>query len=770
MMERGMSPPVGPSALGAVPVVVPPSTTSSAGSSAFVPAGGPINVFHPPGDRQNEDGERRNSAGGAAGDVSTGKVIPRANFFPKAGGMRPRSRSFSDLKSAVPVSRSSLRSSLTASGGINKSNAATTPESPTSSSSLTTSPPSKPVKSSPLRPSPLSQSESVATNNTLKQGTPPQPTTQIGYVPRRMGSDGEGVQDPPRFSTRPIPVSRSTLPPGSSTSMLDVPGMSGTNQSTSPTVSVRSTAGRWLDDGDNGGETRSLVSPPPLALSPSGGNGSPVSPTAMTSSASGPSIGRQNSLRAKLSLPNLRRNRSRQDDGSGAPPLSPLESSHQDVVFQVQDMEFELVRPNFANHTAAARSSEDSAVLGRDAGSSLDGGPPSAVLPTPSSSLAAPPSSHLRPESPAMSINSFASGGRSPTAEGSHTSWMPSTSTSLAASSPMTASKPLPVESESQMEAHRNRELKWMSLLSSSAPSQARKSKKTRKLLVDGVPASVRYLVWSHLTDGKARCVHGVYAQLCGRGRVPMSGDIERDVEHGEWFGREEQGQLRVLRDAGGGIVQLLQAYLNMVPDIQYTIGLPHIVGQLLLLAPEEDAFWIFISIMDTHIRPYFSSGSRQLEVDSALFARALEVNDAAVAKRLLVDMGISPVSICAPWFSSLFVGCLPAEYLTRTWDLFLYDGIPFLFRVGLGIVSFVRRQLLESTSEEAVLALLHRPPPMALPPTPENYLSFVQSIKLKDDDVKKQRIKMEAQVKRQTQQQLQTKMGNGGGSISLPR
>ncbi|KAJ2925157.1 hypothetical protein H1R20_g11939, partial [Candolleomyces eurysporus] len=412
-------------------------------------------------------------------------------------------------------------------------------------------------------------------------------------------------------------------------------------------------------------------------------------------------------------------------------------------------MEFELVRPNLNQYLTAARSSEDSSVLGReglDVGT-LGAGPGSNTTP------------YLRADSPAISM--LSSGARSPTIEGSM-SWGNAGPPSPVATRP-------PPESESQMEAHRNRELKWMSLLSSSPPSQARKTKKVRKLLLEGVPSSVRYLVWSHLTDGKARCVPGVYEQLCKRGKVPLTEEIEKDVEKGPWFAREEQKQLRTLAEAGGGVVQLLQAYLNMVPDIQYMPGLPHIVGQLLLLAPEEDAFWIFISIMDTHIRPYFSSGSTQMEVDSALFSRALEVNDAAVAKKLLVNMGISPSSICAPWFSSLYVGCLPSEYLTRTWDLFLYDGIPFLLRVGLAIVSFVRRQLLECTSEEAVLNLLHRPPPVSLPPTPENYVSFILSIKLKDDDVRKQRIKMEAQVKRQTQQQ-QPRPSNATGSISLPR
>jgi hypothetical protein len=41
--------------------------------------------------------------------------------------------------------------------------------------------------------------------------------------------------------------------------------------------------------------------------------------------------------------------------------------------------------------------------------------------------------------------------------------------------------------------------------------------KKVKKLLLDGVPSSVRYLVWSYLTDGKARCVPDVYPQLFER-------------------------------------------------------------------------------------------------------------------------------------------------------------------------------------------------------------------------------------------------------------
>ena len=93
--------------------------------------------------------------------------------------------------------------------------------------------------------------------------------------------------------------------------------------------------------------------------------------------------------------------------------------------------------------------------------------------------------------------------------------------------------------------------------------------------------------------------------------------------------------------------------------------------------------------------------------------------------------------------------------------------GIPFLLRVALAIVTCCRLAILESTSEERVLEIFRHPPQSLLPPSPDAFLSLVCSVKLKDDDVRKQRIKMEAQVKRQTQ--VPRTVSTAGG-ISLPR
>jgi hypothetical protein len=193
-------------------------------------------------------------------------------------------------------------------------------------------------------------------------------------------------------------------------------------------------------------------------------------------------------------------------------------------------MDFELVRPN-----VRPRVSEDSAINGKSSGS--EGRP-----------------SFLRIDSPAMSTTS---GGGTPDTRSP-------VSPSGMSLSPVTASAASSVDAA--VEAHRARELKWISVMSTTPPSQARKGKKIRKLLQEGVPASVRYQVWAHLTDSKAKRIEGLYAQFGEREKVSAFGQIQRDAQ--VCF----EGDSR-LSLPNGPLVSLLQAYLTMVPDIQYSKG-----------------------------------------------------------------------------------------------------------------------------------------------------------------------------------------------------
>lgn len=233
-----------------------------------------------------------------------------------------------------------------------------------------------------------------------------------------------------------------------------------------------------------------------------------------------------------------------------------------------------------------------------------------------------------------------------------------------------------------------------------------------------------------------------------------------------------------------------------------------YIAGRLLILAPDEDAFWIFVSLMDTQLRPWFSKNTIQMEVDASLFNRVVEANDAQVAKKLYTDLGITQTAVCRPWcvisigvsfhFLILHPGLSPFSHSRYPSNIYIeygtffytkvklfrglsYDtmlivlplGVPFLFRVGMAIIHCCRHLLLQSTSESSALDHLIRPPLACLPSSPEAFIGIALSFKVKDDDVRKQRIKMEAQVKRQTQTRVLTAPGLNGAkptAISLPK
>ena len=61
------------------------------------------------------------------------------------------------------------------------------------------------------------------------------------------------------------------------------------------------------------------------------------------------------------------------------------------------------------------------------------------------------------------------------------------------------------------MQTSRQRELRWIHVIASVPAVQACKNEKVRKFLWEGVPASVRYIVWAHLTDGKVKQIENMY-------------------------------------------------------------------------------------------------------------------------------------------------------------------------------------------------------------------------------------------------------------------
>ena len=99
---------------------------------------------------------------------------------------------------------------------------------------------------------------------------------------------------------------------------------------------------------------------------------------------------------------------------------------------------------------------------------------------------------------------------------------------------------------------------------------------------------------------------------------------------------------------------------------------------------------------------------------------------------------------------------------------------MPYLFRVGLAIVSHCKAQVMGSSDRDAILNTLLHPPSTLLPSTADAFLELTTAVKLKDDDVRKQRIKLfDAHMKKQNQVRNLAAAQNGSAgpaTISLLR
>lgn len=637
------------------------------------------------------------------------KPTPQPNVFPAPSKPRPRSRSFSDVDktSLASDASDSTRWDGQDSTGTRQSSPKPVPQrsSSTSFSSNTpkTTAPMRSVSARPVvaRQSPLSlpQNNTVVALTDQNAGATTSQTSQLISKP--------GLRQV--VSSIQLRGSTPRSPPLSPTVNRVRKGSDAQRSVASPTPSSSSyspdlrSSSRISEDTENG--DTSLTATPPLSIV----RGSTSSGT--------PAHSRTPSIRSKLSMSAMR-----SDVNSDAvSPVTPTDEREVDVI-QVKDMDFELVPPTGLGNSSI-RGSMDSIRRGSvDTRGGVD--PQRSTSPTIPSGLG-------RPNSPSIHENA-----------------------SIASRSMKGP--------EETVQVHRQLETKWLAILSATSPDQMRKSKKVKKILLDGVPSSLRSVIWANLANVKAHRMKDVYGKLSSRGKVAASGHIEHDLE--QFFPNDER-----FKSATGPVATLLQAYLTMAPDIRYYSGLTLIAGYLLNQGPEEDAFWTFVSVMDLHLRGYFSPNPLLFEVDAALFSKAIEANDGALAKKLLVQLRLPPPVICKPWFTSIFARSLPTEYMVRVWDMFLFDGIPFLFRVGLAIASCCRRQLLETTDSNVALGLLAAPPLECLPDDVEAFITLAYSIKLKDEDILKQRVKMETTLRKQTQQQRPSRP-TAGASITIRR
>ncbi|XP_032165131.1 EVI5-like protein isoform X2 [Mustela erminea] len=223
-----------------------------------------------------------------------------------------------------------------------------------------------------------------------------------------------------------------------------------------------------------------------------------------------------------------------------------------------------------------------------------------------------------------------------------------------------------------------------------------RKEKLLKELIRKGIPHHFRAIVWQLLCSATDMPVKNQYSELL-KMSSPCEKLIRRDIartypEHEFFKGQDSLGQ-EVL-------FNVMKAYSLVDREVGYCQGSAFIVGLLLMQMPEEEAFCVFVRLMQEYrLRELFKPSMAELglciyQFECMLQEQLPDLNTHFRSQSFHTSMYASS------WFLTLFLTTFPLPVATRVFDIFMYEGLEIVFRVGLALLQVNQTELMQLDME----------------------------------------------------------------------
>ncbi|XP_048847522.1 EVI5-like protein isoform X2 [Brienomyrus brachyistius] len=236
----------------------------------------------------------------------------------------------------------------------------------------------------------------------------------------------------------------------------------------------------------------------------------------------------------------------------------------------------------------------------------------------------------------------------------------------------------------------------WGRVVSEWDEWRRKKDKLLKELIRKGIPHHFRAIVWQLLGNATDMPVKQQYSELL-KMSSPCEKLIRRDIartypEHDFFKGQDSLGQ-EVL-------FNVMKAYSLVDREVGYCQGSAFIVGLLLMQMPEEEAFCVFVRLMQEYrLRELFKPSMAELglciyQFEYLLQEQLPELNMHFRSQSFHTSMYASS------WFLTLFLTFLPLPVATRIFDIFMYEGLEIIFRVGVAILQYNQTDLIQLDME----------------------------------------------------------------------
>ncbi|KAJ0978183.1 hypothetical protein J5N97_013657 [Dioscorea zingiberensis] len=239
-------------------------------------------------------------------------------------------------------------------------------------------------------------------------------------------------------------------------------------------------------------------------------------------------------------------------------------------------------------------------------------------------------------------------------------------------------------------------------------------------LVRGGVPMALRGELWQAFVGVRTRRVEGYYQELLDAKTKPSIGE-EVDASNKslgcapeKWKGQIEKDLPRTFpghpaldEDGRNALRRLLTAYARHNPSVGYCQAMNFFAGLLLLLMPEENAFWTLMGIIDDYFDGYYSEEMIESQVDQLVLEELVRERFPRLVNHLDY-LGVQIAWVTGPWFLSIYVNMLPWESVLRMWDVLLFDGNRvMLFRTALALMELYGPALVTTKDAGDAVTLL---------------------------------------------------------------
>ncbi|XP_058891023.1 EVI5-like protein isoform X6 [Acipenser ruthenus] len=273
----------------------------------------------------------------------------------------------------------------------------------------------------------------------------------------------------------------------------------------------------------------------------------------------------------------------------------------------------------------------------------------------------------------------------------------------------------------------------WGRIVNEWEEVRKKKDKQLKELVRKGVPHHFRAIVWQLLCNAQNMPIKEQYSELL-KMTSPCEKLIRRDIartypEH-EFFKEKDSLGQEVL-------FNVMKAYSLVDREVGYCQGSAFIVGLLLMQMPEEEAFCVFVKLMqDYRLRELFKPTMAELGLCMYQFEWMIQEQLPELQVHFQ-SQSFHTSMYASSWFLTIFLTSFPLPVATRIFDIFMCEGLEIVFRVGLAILQMNQSELMQ-LDMEGMLQHFQKVIPHQLDSGPDKVIQTAYQVKYNAKKMKK--------------------------------